>query len=432
MDDKDFELESIISEVMDKKKNGTLSQPVYDEKPFENEPVKEIPKPQPKRTVYEPEPEIDFVKPVKKQPENAPKRKKKKKKKMKKGVKIALIVVIVILSILILLAGAFVAIVFHYINKIDIVPHQENYEIVDVIPPDDDVTDAPDSPPEVIEKVEEEIEENINNNDTPVSKDDDVYNVLLIGTDSRNNNERGRSDSMILVSINKKTEEIHMTSFMRDAYVSIPGKYNNRINAAYAYGGPQLLMDTIEQNFKVKVDKYVRVNFFSFMEVIDAVGGVTITVSDAEVEVMNNYISEINGLLGKNRDDGKLSKGGTYNLTGKQALGYCRIRYVGNADFQRTQRQRDVLMKVLEKAKTLSISELDNFLDVLLPKLTTNIQSDEIFSLILSSPKYFGYDVYQHRVPADNTFSYMTVRGMSVLGIDFEKNINMIKEEIYE
>ncbi|MBQ8377897.1 MAG: LCP family protein, partial [Oscillospiraceae bacterium] len=265
----------------------------------------------------------------------------------------------------------------------------------------------------------------------PPIYDENVFNVLLIGTDSRDNNSRGRSDSMILVSINKKTEEIHMTSFMRDSYVAIPGKYNNRINAAYAYGGADLLMDTIELNFKVKVDKYVRVNFFSFMEVIDAVGGVTITVSDAEVKVMNNYISEINGILGKNRDDGKLSKGGTYNLTGKQALGYCRIRYVGNADFQRTQRQRDVLMKVIEKAKGMSIAEINNFLEVLLPKVTTNIPEDEIFSLVLNALSYVKYPVYQHRIPADGSWWNLRVRGMAVLGMNFDTNINMIREEIY-
>ncbi|MBE6837043.1 MAG: LytR family transcriptional regulator [Ruminococcus sp.] len=423
MNDKDFELEDIISEVMEKKKNGTLSQQDFDEKTEVIE--------KPTSETVEKKPEV--VAPVK-MPESKPPRnqtKKKTKKKMKKGVKIALIVLIVFLSIVILLSGIFVAIVFHYIYKIDIVPPKDDYEIVDTIPPDDDVTDEPDSPPEIIDEVEQEIEENLNNDDTKVLDDKDVYNVLLIGTDSRDNKSRGRSDSMILMSINKKTEEIHMTSFMRDSYVSIPGKNNNRINAAYAYGGAELLMDTIEQNFKIKVDKYVRVNFFSFMEVIDAVGGVTITVSDAEVNVMNVYIRELNILLGKNTNDGMLSGGGTYNLTGKQALGYCRVRYVGNADFQRTQRQRDVLMKVFEKAKGLSLTELDNFLDVLLPKLTTNIQSDEIFSLIMSSPKYFGYDVYQHRVPADKTYKGMTISGMSVLGIDFDKNIEMLRKEVY-
>jgi len=387
-------------------------------------------------------------------------------KKKKKPLKIFLIVLGVIVGVALVLAIAFVAIVYHYIGMIDVVDPKVTDEIVDVIPPDDDVTDEPDSPQQDIDKIDDIINQNTgtdngtepsdkpsddntttDNNQSgntgttkpnttpkpsvPPMYDENVYNVLLIGTDSRNKTDRGRSDSMILMSINKKTEEIHMTSFMRDSYVAIPGKYNNRINAAYAYGGADLLMDTIELNYKIKIDKYVRVNFFSFMEVIDAVGGVTITVSDAEVKVMNNYIGELNTLLGKKSNDGKLSKGGTYNLTGKQALGYCRIRYVGNADFQRTQRQRDVLMKVLEKVKGMSISEMNDFLEIFLPKVTTNIPESEIFSLVMNALTYTKYPVYQHRIPADGTWWNLRVRGMAVLGMNFDKNINMLKQEIY-
>ena len=406
MDDKDLELENIISQAIENKKMTSEQDGISGEN----------------------ENSSDFGDSDNKK---SGKKAKKKKKKMNKKLKIALIVLIVILSLCILIGVAFVAVAFHYINMIDVVPHQEQYEILETIPEDDDLTDEPDSPQEEIDKIDAAIDENVNNSVEELAFDDNVYNILLIGTDTRNNNERGRSDSMILISINKETEEIYMTSFMRDAYVSIPGRYNNRLNAAYAYGGAELIMDTIEQNFKVKVDKYVRVNFFSFMEVIDAVGGVEITVSDAEVEVLNFYVRELNGLLGLDTNDGTLSQGGTYNLSGKQALGYCRIRYVGNADFQRTQRQRDVLMKVFDKAKGLSIDELNDFLEVLLPKLTTNIQEDEIFSLLLSSPKFFGYEIKQLRVPADGTYSGMTINSMSVLGIDFQSNIDMLKEEIY-
>lgn len=399
MDEKDLELESIISGAIEKKKNGVNNADDHD---------------------------------TDKQLSISTENNKKAKKKKNKVLKVILIVVICILAVAIILGVAFVALAYHYINKIDIVPHQEEYSVVESIPEDDDLTSEPDSPIEEIEKVDSAIEENVNKTEEEVAFDDNVYNVLLIGADTRNNDERGRSDTMILISINKKTEEIYMTSFMRDSYVAIPGRANNRLNAAYAYGGPEFLMDTIEQNFKIHVDKYVRVNFFSFMEVIDAVGGVKITVSDAEVKVMNSYITELNKLLGLNINDGKLEKGGTYNLTGKQALGYCRIRYVGNADFQRTQRQRDVLMKVIEKAKGMSIDELGGFLDVFLPKLTTNIQQDEIFKLLMNSPKYFKYDIKQLRVPADGTFSYLTVNRMSVLGIDFNANITMLKENIYK
>lgn len=412
MDNNDYSLEDIISEAINKKNDpdGTTDD-AETEKTENTENVNNDT--------------------ADKKPEKPHKGSKGKNKKSRKF-KIILAAVITVLSIILLLCGAFVALAFHYIGKIDVVPHQEEYSVLDSIPDDDDLTSEPDSPKEVIDDADDKIKENIEKNATEIVYDENVYNVLLIGTDTRNNSERGRSDTMILVSINKESKEIYMTSFMRDSYVAIPGKYNNRINASYAFGGPELLMDTIEQNFKIKIDKYVRVNFFSFMEVIDAVGGVEITVSDDEVRVLNNYVTELNGLLGKDPDDGKLASGGTYNLNGKQALGYCRIRYVGNADFQRTQRQRDVMKKIFEKAKKLSLSEMDDFLNILLPKITTNIQEGEIFGLLLNAPMYLGYDLKEMRVPADGTYSFMTVNRMSVLGIDFDKNIEMLRKNIYK
>lgn len=411
----EYNLEEIISETMKKKKNVSEN---YDETKTEKTEYRE-----------------DAGGNNSGSGQDGGNRAEKQKKKKSKKFKIILTVVIVIISLILIVCGIFVAVAFHYIGKIDIVPHQEgdySYSVLDSIPEDDDLTEEPDSPKEVIDDADEQIRQNLEENATDIIYDDNVYNVLLIGTDSRDNNSRGRSDSMILMSINKESKQIYMTSFMRDSYVSIPGKSNNRLNAAYAYGGPELLMDTIEQNFKVKIDKYAMVNFYSFMDVIDAVGGVSITVTDDEVPVLNGYVDELNRLLGLDSNDGKLSSGGTYNLSGKQALGYCRIRYVGNADFQRTQRQRDVIMKVFEKAKGLSLSELDNFLNILLPNITTNVQEGEIFSLLLNSPTYFGYELKQLRVPSDGSFSYMTVNRMSVLGINFEKNIDMLHSEIYK
>jgi LCP family protein required for cell wall assembly len=219
---------------------------------------------------------------------------------------------------------------------------------------------------------------------------------------------------------------------MRDIYLAIPGVDSTRLNHAYAYGGADLLIDTIEQNFKVRIDRYVQVNFFSFITVVDAVGGVEIEVSDAEVKVMNSYLEEINTLEGDSKNDSKLSGGGTYTLNGKQALAYARIRYVGNADFDRTKRQRDILNKVIAKTKKCSFSELNDLLNSLLPQVTTNLQEGEIYTLMLNSASYLNYDRVQARVPVDGSWSYMTIRGMSVLGLDFQENIDYLFEQIYE
>lgn len=355
---------------------------------------------------------------------------KKKPKKKSKKKKVILIIAVVIVALLLIAMGIAVAVVNHYVDKINIVPVADSYEILDSIEPDDDLTSEPDSPQEDIDAADDAIRKNMENNAIDIMKDKDVLNVLLIGTDARDKSDRGRSDSMILVSINKKTEKIVMTSFLRDIYLAIPGVESTRLNHAYAYGGADLLIDTIEQNFKIEINKYAQVNFFSFTTVVDAVGGVEIKVTDDEVQYVNSYLNEINSLEGRAADEGKLSKGGTYTLDGAQALAYSRIRYIGT-DFARTDRQRAVLEKILEKMSDLSIGEMSDLLDALLPNITTNLQKDEIFSLILNSASYLGYDREQCRVPAEDTWQYLTIRGMSVLGVDFDKNIDYIKKNIY-
>lgn len=349
----------------------------------------------------------------------------KKKWSVKKKI---IVIVIVVLLILLLLAGAGVAMVFNYISKINIVSNPDTSIASSIT--DDDLTNDPDSPQSEIDALNEKIRKNLEENATELMFDDNVLNVLVIGTDSRGE-ERGRSDSMILMSLNKNTEEIVMTSFLRDIYLDIPGVGSSRLNHAYAYGGPELLMDTIEQNFKIKIDKYVTVNFDSFVDVIDAVGGVEINVTDEELPYVNGYLSEINSLRGEKTTADTLSSSGTYTLNGKQALAYSRIRYVGT-DFGRTERQRTVMTKTLEKAKNMSLLEINDLLNVLLPELTTNLTQGEIFSIVLDSLSYLSYDTVSQAIPLENTYSYLTISGMSVLGIDFDISIEHLKNTIYK
>ena len=276
------------------------------------------------------------------------------------------------------------------------------------------------------------IEDNLKNNKTPIAYDKDVFNVLLIGSDARDTSEPSRSDSMILVSINKKSNKIIMTSIMRDIYLNIPGYENNRINAAYDYGGADLLLKTIQENLKIKINKYISVNFFTFIDIIDKLGGVNISVSQAELPVLNRYIQEINTLKGLSPDNGKLlSSGDNIHLTGKQAMGFSRIRYVGNDDFGRTQRQRTILTQIINKLKGENIIQLNSTLNELLPDVTTNLSKGELFSLILSSPTYFGYTLEQDRIPIDNSYNDVYIRGMDVMTIDFGKNISELQSKIY-
>ncbi len=258
-----------------------------------------------------------------------------------------------------------------------------------------------------------------------------VKNILIIGSDTRND-EGGRSDSMILISINSRTNQIVQTSFMRDILVSIPGYGNAKLNAAYAYGGAELVMDTIEENFKIKVDKYIRIDFFSFIDIIDAMKGLDLTVTDEEANAMTNPIKEVDKLLGRTTE--KITEGGTYTMDGVQSLAYARIRYAGDGDFERTQRQREVIEKIIEKFKSLSIFEMNSVLETILPELTTNMSKTEIYFLCLRLPFIMGYDMKQFRIPYGEqntgTWSYGDYNGQSVLDIDFDRNNELFKKVV--
>ena len=360
---------------------------------------------------------------------NARKKKKKKKKKMSVKKKI-LIIILIILVIVGIGIGIIFLIIHHYINLMNIKPVEESsYEIADSVV-DDDITDEPDSPQEDIDDLENRIRENLEKKSDDIMADKDVLNVLLIGTDARSVSERGRSDSMILVSINKKTKKVIMTSFLRDIYLAIPNIESTRLNHAYAYGGAHLLIDTLEENFRIKIDRYAQVNFFSFCKTVDAVGGVEIDVTQDEIYYINNYLREINRLEGRAENTYQVTSAGRQTLNGAQALAYSRIRYIGT-DFQRTQRQRTVLEQIISKTKDMSLTELDDLLEVVLPEITTNMQESEIISLLLDSNDILDYERVQCRVPADGTWEFLTIRSMSVIGIDFSANIQYLRDNIY-
>lgn len=259
-----------------------------------------------------------------------------------------------------------------------------------------------------------------------------VRSILLIGTDGRTADERGRSDSMILVSFNSRTNEIIMTSFMRDCYVEVPDNGWDKLNAAYSYGGADLLMDTIERNFNVRIDDYVSVDFASFVSLVDAVGGIDIEVSDAEAEEINVIlISEVNGLMGDDPMSDLLSSGGKLHLNGKQALSYSRIRKVGNSDFERTERQRRVLSLIIAKLKTFKPSIFKNLASDVIPDVATNMTSLKAYLFSLRLPFAIKYKTKQIQIPAEGTFYGEDVDVGNVLQIDIEANRQIIQDEVF-
>lgn len=261
-----------------------------------------------------------------------------------------------------------------------------------------------------------------------------VSNVLLIGTDSRDlSQERGRSDSMILASINKKTRELTLTSFLRDSYVYIDDEYGyGKLNAAYSYGGAGLLMDTIKSNYGVRIDDYILISFAACANVIDAVGGVKLDLTDEEADAVNEIlISEVNELMGDDRNDDLLDCGGEQKLDGKQALSYSRIRYVGNADFERASRQRTVMTQVLKKAAVNPVAMARIFVTAL-PELSTNLSVGKSYGYTLRAPfLLIGYQLKTQQIPADDTFYGDDVDGESVLRVDCDANRQVLKDTIY-
>lgn len=266
-----------------------------------------------------------------------------------------------------------------------------------------------------------------------VLSDEDIYNVLLIGVDRQERTWNGNSDCMILVSINQADNRVTMVSLMRDTYVNIPGVGYKKLNAAYAYGAGPLLCETITETYKIEVDRYVAVDFWDLVDIIDIIGGVWLEVSAEEVEVANGYILDMCERL-MNIDPSEHyfpTGGGTVYADGVQAVAYARNRYVGNSDFERTERQRYVLTQLLEEVKKMSLADMTSAMQLILEYVTTNISESEIWSLVTELPEMLEYTFETSRVPYDGMYSTIYVNGQDMLVPDWEETLELLHDFIY-
>ena len=233
-----------------------------------------------------------------------------------------------------------------------------------------------------------DIHEQMNNmNEVEAVSDDSVYNLLLVGVDRRDKTWNGNSDSMMLVSINHAAKRVSVVSLMRDTYVDIAGIGYSKLNAAYAYGGGPLLTSTITDTYKVDVSRYAAVDFENMIEIIDALGGVDLEMTDAEVNVANGYMLDMCDTLGLNGYDYILPGGGVYHCNGVQAVAYARNRYVGNSDYARTERQRYVISQIVAEIKRMDVMQITQFVKDVLPLVTHNIAESEIWDLVTKAPE---------------------------------------------
>ena len=365
-----------------------------------------------------------------------------------------------VLCLAVIIFASAYGVFLHYYNKMNITSLNDNDEIVTAIDYEEDEINENDLTDEERAQLDQFFEEtnsmdqSSSSEDTPdgnqpdekkageTASDDgsvqddatteivkasskDVTNILLLGIDSRRkNSKRSRTDTMVILSIDKKNKRLVMTSVLRDTYVTIPGVGRNRLNAANVFGGQKLLFKTFEKNFDIHLDKYVQIDFYNFIKLVDAVGGVDMKLSAAEIKVMNKtYIPYIDVSLNKKRNANliKQNSTGIYHLNGIQALAYSRVRYVGT-DFARTERQRKVMAEIIKKTKKLSVSEINDLADIVLPMITTNLSKGEVMSLLLNAKEYLNYSIVNGRMPIDGSYKYMTIRGASVLGVNFDKN----------
>lgn len=249
------------------------------------------------------------------------------------------------------------------------------------------------------------------------AKNSRITNILLIGQDRREGESQARSDSMILCSLNRDSGSLTMTSFMRDLYVPIPGHGSNRINAAYSFGGMNLLEQTIEENFDISVDGCIEVDFQQFSGIIDMLGGVTMTLRQDEAEFLN-------------KETGSNLCEGTHTLTGHQALTYSRIRSLDpDGDFSRTVRQRKVIQALLDAYRTSPPTKLLPLLRQLLPMITTNFNSGQLLLLALeAAPLLSEVQPVSQRIPANGTFTEATIDGMQVLKADLDAARQLLQD----
>ena len=344
-------------------------------------------------------------------------RRKRRKKKSPLGT-----ILLVLLILLLLTAGGTAWYVIHSLNKMPRVdteqevwidPVYENFEQDD--PPETTESDTDGEPqgdtmaPESVEWVMPE--------PAPVNKN--IHNILLIGQDRRPGQGRARSDTMIICSVNEDSGEIRLCSLMRDMYVPFPGGYaDNRINAAYAFGGMSLLDTLIEEDFGIPIEGNVEVDFDGFIQVMDLIAPLEIELSDTEAWYLNN-------------GTGWQLHTGVNAMTGEQLLRYARVRSIGHADYDRTARQRKVLTAAFNKIKTMSVSRLTAIADAALPCITTDMSNADIMRYVYmvgSNRMTIGGTA---RIPTDDTHTGQMIRGMSVLVPDLEANSAILKEFLY-
>lgn len=324
-----------------------------------------------------------------------------KKSKKRKGLAVLRWILIALLA---LLAAAVIAIVIFVnakLNQINRPDQSETWltpEQAASIPDETDLPMGSEEPGGAV--TEPDITWPSEEDEMLLGEEDEIINILLIGQDRRPGEARARSDSMILISVNKDTDKISMVSFLRDNYVQIPGGYrDNRLNVAYSYGGMELLDEALAVNFGIYVDANIEVDFSGFQKIIDLLGGVNIYLTQAEAEYINGGVTA-----------------GMNHLNGELALCYSRIRKL-DSDFGRTNRQRNVLNSLMNSFQNISLSRALELVDTIFPMVTTDMTNSELISYVTEILPIFkaSSEINSFSIPQEGEYYDATIRSMMVL-----------------
>lgn len=265
-------------------------------------------------------------------------------------------------------------------------------------------------------------------NDELSKKYGNVQNIALFGVDATDGGA-GRSDSTMVLTIDREHKRLKVTSLMRDSYVQIDGHGNDKLNHAYAFGGPQLAIKTINENFGLNIKDFAAVDFSSLPKIIDTLGGINIDIDSEELKYINDYIAHLNGLNKTNVKN--ITSTGNQKLNGTQAMAYCRIRYTSGGDYRRTERHREVLEKLFEGMQKTSISKYPSILNDVMPMVKTSLTTNEILGLgtdMVSMSK----NLQQDRFPKDSEGKEAKINNIYYLQFDKETTKNKLHKWIFE
>ena len=367
------------------------------------------------------------------------------KEKENKKMHIAVKIILIVLAVILLIAGGILIYIDSKLNMIVFEDEIDNTQIVESVSNIDDSSDtaAEEKTPEdeeaekeivdisdleIIEdmpEAEEIIEEN---NEETIHSDSNVMNILLIGTDERSNtfSANARSDSMIIVSINKAKGTVKLVSLERGMGVPVlEGQYAGQydwLTHIFRYGGANLLVKTVRTCFNLDIDKYVRVNFNSVRNVVDMIGGIDIYLTAAEANAID---------VDNTGYEANTASSGVYRLYGDKALSFARLRSI-DSDWQRVERQRKVILAVVQRIKSANLFELDSVANAVLPLVQTNLTKWEIGELVMYVPSFVNSSFDQMTIPKSGTYGGMTgMGGRGMFAPDFNLNSEILHEFLY-